>query len=203
MSLNQIELLERLAAHRRFMGGDPTGVRADFTGEDLAGLDLSNKHLGGAVFNGAYLAGANLSSVMAPDTSWVGATLTGADLTGGQFFHSNFDNATLVDAKLYEGAFDEASFIGTVWGNNDLRGATFTVSKMTFPVYTFSFLGEYGVATPTDLRIGSEIRSWQHWTQGVLEAKYAALNSPAKDYERHHLFINFFKDTLIERGYVL
>lgn len=203
MSLNQIELLERLAAHRRFMGGDPTGVRADFTGEDLAGLDLSNKHLGGAIFNGAYLAGADLSAVLAPDTSWVGATLTGADLTGGQFFHSNFDNANLVDAKLYEGAFDEASFINTVWGNNDLRGATFTVSKMSFPVYTFSFMGEYGVATPTDLRIGSEIKSWQLWTTSALESQFAELGSPVKDYERHLLFINFFKDTLIARGYSL
>lgn len=203
MSLNQIELLERLAAHRRFMSGDLTGARADFTGEDLAGLDLSNKHLGGVIFNGAYLAGADLSSCLAPDSAFVGATLTGANLTGGQFFHSTFDNANLVDAVLYEGAFDEASFLGTVWGNNDLRGATFTVSKMSFPVYTFSFLGEYGVATPTDLRLGSEIRSWQHWTLEVLEARYAALNSPPKDYERHHLFINFFKDTLIARGYQL
>ena len=203
MSMNQIELVERLNAHKRWVSGDPTGVRGNFTGEDLAGLDFSNKFLNGVIFDGAYLAGCDFSSCLAPHASLVGTNFTGANLSGSQFFHANFDSAILVDANLYEGAFDEASFIGTVWGNNDLRGATFTVSKMSFPVYTFNILGEYGVATPSDLRIGNVTKTWQQWDDELLKARFAALGAPNKDMDRHLLFISFFKKTLIERGYVL
>jgi uncharacterized protein YjbI with pentapeptide repeats len=201
--MNQIELVERLNAHKRWVNEDPTGVRGDFTNEDLAGLDFSNKFLNGVILDGAYLAGCNFSSCLAPYASLVGANLTGATLTEGQFFHANFNAAILVDASLYEGAFDEASFMETVWGNNDLRGATFTVAKMSFPVYTFNILGEYGVATPTDLRIGQVTKTWQEWNDELLKARFTALGAPNKDMERHLLFISFFKKVLIERGYSL
>lgn len=201
MTLNAIEIAEILIAHQRFLAQEPGGVRADFSNMDLFNADFRNKHLSGAIFTNAYLAGALFNNSIAAQATFTGANLTGATLTGGQFFHSNFDQAILVDAMLRNGAFDEASFIDSVWGNNDLSGATFTVSKMSFPVYGFTLLGQPCYATPTELRLGSVSRSWPEWSSALLDIEFLALGAETKDLPRHRLFINFFRETLLARGY--
>jgi hypothetical protein len=201
--MNIIQVLEKLQAHRRWMAGDPTGIEASFTGENLSGMNLSGQHLGGVDFTGANLTGTNLTQSLAPGADFTGANLTGANLSGGIFFGAHFNNATLTNANMNGSSFDEAFFIDTVFGNNDMRDATFTVSKMSFPIYTFTVAGLPAVASPSDLRIGEVIHPWSTWTVPYLNTFFLEDGEAPKELHRFTEHVNFFRQLLIERGYSL
>lgn len=201
--MNLVQALEKLFAHRRFMNNDPTGERADFTGEDLSGLNLSNNIISGAIFTNAVLNGTNLSHTLATNAIFTGASLVGANLSDGMFAASNFDSANLTNANLADASFDDASFMGSTFANTELRGASFTVSKMSFPIYTFYVEEIPVVATPSELRLDDEVHPWNYWTTAALEAFFLQANKEPKNLSRHVLKVDFFRQLLIERGYTL
>lgn len=201
MTLNIIQVYEKLASHRRWLQGDVTGERAVFVGENLSGMNLSQQYLAKVDFTGADLSGANLSQVLASESIFTNADLTGANLSAGIFFRANFDGASIVNATLVDSSFDEASFINTMISNSDMRNATFTVSKMTFPVYSFKLLTQDAVATPTELRLGTVVRPWHEWTNGTLTDRLEEMGALPLDMVRHLLHVDFFRQVLRERGY--
>lgn len=67
------KLDEILSLHKKWLSGDPDGVRADLRGADLRGADLRRANLSGADLrvanlSGADLSGANLSGAKGTDT---------------------------------------------------------------------------------------------------------------------------------------
>ena len=70
--MNAKDLAETLKLHKKWLGGEKEGIRADLCGANLRGADLSGANLREANLSGANLSGANLR----------GADLRGADLRG-------------------------------------------------------------------------------------------------------------------------
>lgn len=124
----------------------------DFSGRDLAGVNLTGTDIGEAVFDGADLSGATLRLVISdrnPDASFVGADLTGAR---AQLAEMGNISGTVVDGASFVGTeilvADSVDFSDTVmleaqiWdltgvtlGNTDLTGARLDIVD-TFPDLT-------------------------------------------------------------------
>ena len=159
---NLRELVE--TAVRR--GADLSGadlIDADFNGLNLRRAHLYNTDLFGANFRGADLRGANL----------IAADLRGADLSG----------ADLRGANLLGADFREADLSGA-----DLRGANLDDANLPHPIYQFYLGKHHAVVQPTELRIGCEVRSWEHWLSNYEEIGRCDGLSEA-DIERHKIMI--------------
>lgn len=105
MDLNKI-----LDLHKKWLGNNPDGVRADLRWANLSGADLSGADLRGANLREADLSGANLSGA---DLRW--ANLSGADLSGAtgllnpsDFFAENFETSNIgyIVYKVFGGEYD-------------------------------------------------------------------------------------------------
>ena len=70
--MNAKDLAETLKLHKKWLGGEKEGIRADLSGADLSGADLREADLRGADLREADLSGADLRE----------ADLSGADLSG-------------------------------------------------------------------------------------------------------------------------
>ncbi len=125
MDLNKI-----LDLHKKWLGNNPDGVRADLSGADLSradlgGADLSRANLSGANLRGADLRWANLrwANLGGADLRWAnlggadlsGANLGGADLSGAtgllnpsDFFAENFETSNIgyIVYKVFGGEYD-------------------------------------------------------------------------------------------------
>ena len=80
--MNEDELKQVLALHRRWRVGDKDGRCADLTGADLTGAHLWGADFTGADLTGADLTGAHLWGADLTGAELAGAKLTGAELTG-------------------------------------------------------------------------------------------------------------------------
>ncbi|MGE4177973.1 MAG: pentapeptide repeat-containing protein [Thermoleophilia bacterium] len=76
------EIMEMLAAHKKWRQGEPGGKRADLQGAYLQGAYLQGADLRGAYLRGAYLRGADLRGAYLRGADLRGAYLQGADLRG-------------------------------------------------------------------------------------------------------------------------
>jgi len=103
MDLNKI-----LDLHKKWLGNNPDGVRADLRGADLREADLSGANLREADLRGADLRGEDLR----------GADLRGASLSGAELRRANLRVADLRGANLREADLREADL-----RRADLRGA--------------------------------------------------------------------------------
>ena len=113
--------------------------RANLIGADLYGADLRGADLYGANLRGAYLRRADLSRT----------NLRGADLSHTDLSHTDLSGTDLRGANL--------------------RGANLSDADLPHPIYQF-YLGEHhAVAQPTELRIGCEVHSWEHWLSNYEE----------------------------------
>ena len=105
--ITAVELVEILRKHERWFYGHSDGERANLSGADLFGANLSRANLSGADLSGAALFRTNLS----------GANLSGANLSGAYLSGANLSGAYLSGANL-SGAYspltcpEEGSFIG-------------------------------------------------------------------------------------------
>ena len=97
-----------LASHAMWARGEVGGERANLSGANLRGADLSGANLSTANLSGANLSGANLSN----------ANLRGADLSGANLRNANLSNANLSGANLRGANLSNANL-----SNADLRGA--------------------------------------------------------------------------------
>lgn len=116
-----------LYAHKRFLQGDPEGVRGDFRGlnlcrMDLRGLDLrggnfSRVNFEGADLRGANLSGANLSGANLHTAKLKGTNLTEAILSRAFAAFVDFDGAVLARADLSGADFRGCQWNGSIWGD--------------------------------------------------------------------------------------
>jgi len=75
--------------------------RANLYGADLSGANLSGANLYGADLSGANLSGADLSRADLSGANLSGADLSGADLSRANLFGANLSGANLYGANLY------------------------------------------------------------------------------------------------------
>jgi hypothetical protein len=100
MKMTKEELTEILRLHGLWVEGNPEGKRADLSGADLYGEDLSRAKLSRANLYGADLSGANLSRANLYEANLSGADLYGADLSGADLHGADLYGADLSRAKL-------------------------------------------------------------------------------------------------------
>lgn len=104
MKMTKEELAAKLEAHAKWLNtrytGHVEGERANLTGADLTGADLTRANLTGADLTGAdltraYLTGADLTGANLTRSNFTDAYLTGADLTDANLTDANFTEADL------------------------------------------------------------------------------------------------------------
>ena len=91
--MTQEKINEILAAHKKWLNGEPDGVRADLRGADLSGANLSGADLRGANLSFANLRGADLSFANLRGADLSGADLRGANLSGADLSFANLSGA--------------------------------------------------------------------------------------------------------------
>ena len=78
--MNPDQLQDILAAHKRWLYGEPNGVRANLSGANLSGAILSGANLAHANLSNANLSNANLSGAILSSVNFSGVDFTN---TGG------------------------------------------------------------------------------------------------------------------------
>ena len=163
MDLNKI-----LDLHKKWLGNNPDGVRANLGGADLSGADLSGANLSRANLRWADLSGANLRWADLSGADLSGANLSGANLGGANLREADLSRANLRWANLrwanLSGAdLSGADLSGANLGGADLSGATgllnpsdffaenFETSNIGYIVYKV-FGGEYDPPEQWDIR---------------------------------------------------
>lgn len=122
--MTQEELNVILESHKKWLIGDPDGVRADLSYQDLSTLTLTNANLtdavctganffeadvGGVNFQGADLKGACFKDCMVKNCNFLGANLINSDLRNTYLFDTRFDLADLTKSDV---SYSKASNIG-------------------------------------------------------------------------------------------
>ena len=96
--MNAKDLAETLKLHKKWLGGEKEGIRANLSEANLSGADLRGADLSGADLRGADLSGADLS----------GADLREANLSGADLREANLSEANLSGADLRGADIDYA-----------------------------------------------------------------------------------------------
>ena len=96
------ELNDILNKHELWLKGDPYGVRADLSREDLSRANLSYANLRDADLSYANLRGADLHEANLSYATLRGATLSYADLSGADLHDADLSGANLFGADLHE-----------------------------------------------------------------------------------------------------
>lgn len=110
-------LLKALTAHHHWLQGDSDGVRADFSNEDLTGVNLAGRNLSHVSMANAILSGANLKGA-----KLVGADLTGSDLSGANMTKCDLSSASMAEANLIGAELTSANLKGAdMWRANLAR----------------------------------------------------------------------------------
>ena len=102
------KLAEILAAHKLWLNDEEGGVRADLSGANLRGANLSEADLSGADLRGANLSEADLSEANLSGADLHKAGLSGAGLSGANLSEANLSEADLSGADLRGANLSEA-----------------------------------------------------------------------------------------------
>ena len=118
--MNAKDLAETLKLHKKWLGGEKEGIRANLRRANLSGAnlrraDLSVAELSGANLSGANLRGANLRRADLRGADLRGANLSGADLSGAELSGANLREADLSGADLSGADLREADIDYAVW----------------------------------------------------------------------------------------
>ena len=135
------DLKEILDRHRKWIYGEPEGVRANLSdaylrGADLRGADLSRANLSDADLRGADLSRANLSDadLSRADLSRAylsDAYLSRADLSGANLTRADLTRANLSEADLRGADLTRANLTRANLSDAYLRGANLTRANLT------------------------------------------------------------------------
>ena len=106
MKHNDIETM--LRAHQQWLRAPRTGKRANFSFQNLSGIDLKGVSLCGAIFHGTNLRGADLSR---------------GHFSGCDFRHACLDEALLVETDMNATDCEGASFRYTNCSHGNFRFA--------------------------------------------------------------------------------
>ena len=119
--MNAKDLAETLKLHKKWLGGEKEGIRADLSEADLSEADLSGADLSGADLSGADLSGADLRI----------ANLSGADLSGANLSRANLSEADLSGANLSRANLSEANLSRDNLRRVDLRRADLSGANLS------------------------------------------------------------------------
>ena len=103
------ELNKILELHRKWLNGEPHGIRANLSLKDLRGANLRETNLYGAILCGTDLREANLRGANLHDASLCGADLYGADLREADIRGADLCEVDLHEANLYKANFYKAN----------------------------------------------------------------------------------------------
>ena len=132
------EIQKVLELHKKWLKGDPDGVRANLEGANLFGANLGdanlgdanlgNANLGDAYLEGAYLEGANLKGANLVlsnlrDANLEGANLEGANLYGAYLYGANLEGVYLYGANLLLSYLKGANLVLSNLRDANLKGA--------------------------------------------------------------------------------
>ena len=123
--MNAKDLAETLKLHKKWLGGEKEGNRADLCGANLSGADLRGANLrvadlSGANLSGADLSGANLREADLSVADLSGADLSEADLSGADLREADLRGADLSGANLREADLREADLSGADLSEADI-----------------------------------------------------------------------------------
>lgn len=104
--MTQDELNEILEAHKKWLGGEEGGVRANLHGADLRSLNLSNANLIFANLQGVNLHNANLHNAYLNCSNLSDANLSSTDLLNAKLEFANLKGSNLSGAKGILSAID-------------------------------------------------------------------------------------------------
>jgi uncharacterized protein YjbI with pentapeptide repeats len=114
---------EILEAHERFVRGDDTGTRADFSGAELSHVDFRRANLAYADFRGANLDAANLREARLSSADLGNAHMRKADLRKADLTEANLSGADLTDALVGGAELFRADLRSTILRGADLGAA--------------------------------------------------------------------------------
>lgn len=121
--MEQEKLKEILDLHKKWLNGEPDGVRADLSNANLSNADLSDADLSDANLVQADLQNASLIRADLRNANLRNAALRNANLTGAYLVHANLSTADLSDADLTGADLTGAGLIYANLSNADLRNA--------------------------------------------------------------------------------
>ena len=98
--MNAKDLAETLKLHKKWLGGEKEGIRANLREADLREADLSEANLSGADLSGADLNGADLSEANLSEADLRRANLSGANLRIANLRIANLSEANLSGADI-------------------------------------------------------------------------------------------------------
>ena len=99
---------------------DEGGAQADFSGCELADLDLSHRNLNNALFDGAFLCG----------TEFDHSELCFASFDGAVLYDCAMKNVCAEEASFKSTGFEECSLYGAVMTHSNFSGAKFTKTEL-------------------------------------------------------------------------
>ena len=162
--MNAIELKEILEKHRKWLQGDPNGMRADLSETNLSHAnlfhaDLFRADLSHADLSEANLSEADLSEANLSGTNLSGANLSEADLSEANLSGTNLSEANLSGANLSGANLSEADLSGTNLFKTDMNGASGNIKEIkTIKVDTYPI-----VYTDKVIQIGCENHTIKEW----------------------------------------
>ena len=151
-----------LAAHRLWLMGDSTGVRANLVDANLTRANLTGAYLPRADLTDANLIDANLTDANFTRANFTRANLVGANLTDANLYGANLTGANLTYAKIAEGTI--ASFV--------------LMTGQRWPVLVF-FL----VRSSAILQIGCKRHAAEEWA-GFTDERIASMGNYALEFWR-------------------
>jgi len=135
--MDNVILRNILNDHKAWANGEDDGVRANLAHLDLRELYMQGRDLRWVNFTGANMAGVDLSFANMSEACLTGADLRGANLTG-----VNFANAMLVRADLTDAVITHASFMDADLSYAQLKGVLTVNAIMSRATVTGTRLAE-------------------------------------------------------------
>lgn len=128
--MEQAELDEILKKHKKWLNNEAGGQEANFTRENLNGLDFHKANLCGVSFVSANLRNAILKEADLSNSNFLCANLTSADLSEANLRQACLMDANLTYANLKEAFLLFASLDGANLRNANLWGACLNLASL-------------------------------------------------------------------------
>lgn len=103
---------------------------ANFTGSNLAGINLSNADLSGANLTGTNLGAANLTDCKLYNSNLTGVNFTDANLTRANFLATNMQYVNLRNANLKQALLQEANLKYAILNGANLQSANLLLANL-------------------------------------------------------------------------
>jgi hypothetical protein len=134
--LDQGGLTATYARHLLWELGQPDGVRADFSGQVLSGLDFEGMSFRDAIFTGADIRQCRLGGGSFEESDFYVAFLRGVSACETEFIDANFNCAVIDYCSFANSNFDGSSFTSALirscdFEDSQTEGVDFSLARLT------------------------------------------------------------------------